>query len=397
MNRTIRYRLHPKTQAKAHQLQATAGACRYVWNHFVSKLQDEYACYGKANYRFYTLGKQFTLFRKHSVPWLQDYSMNIVRGTLQPIEVNYKNFFNGNGGLPKFKGKYTSIPSFPLVSGTFKMSGNSHIHIQKIGTMRINGTHPYLNSKPVSGTVKYECGKWYVYLSYKIAIEDMPNAKPHTLKEVGVDRNVGQITLSDGQVYHTPSLDRLEARKRRYSRIMARRVKGSKRRHVARYRLAKTHQKIAQIRTNWCHQVSRKIADKYDVVYLENLNIKGMSTSAKGTIEDPGKNVKQKSGLNREIQNTCWGKLYQHLSYKSTVIKVPASYTSQRCGKCGHRDKMNRKTQANFTCLSCGHWDNADVNAALNILAFGNGASGRGDSEVTRSVKRQMDTLFSVE
>ena len=122
---------------------------------------------------------------------------------------------------------------------------------------------------------------------------------------------------------------------------------------------------------------------------MEDLDTQDMTASAKGDAENPGQHVQQKAGLNQAILSSGWYKLEQCLSYKSSVVKVPAPYTSQTCSRCGHTDKQNRKTQADFACLSCGHRDNADVNAALNIMAFGNGATGRGDGGVTRSVKRQ--------
>ena len=224
-------------------------------------------------------------------------------------------------------------------------------------------------------------------------------SNPRALKEVGVDRNCGQIALSDGTICRlkNPRLVQLEARKRRYQRMMARRDCGcskTKRKPSNRYMKAKwlhqkTSRKIHQIRDNWLHHVSKEIADRYSVVYVENLNIKSMTVSAKGTIDNPGKNIKQKAGLNKSILKTNWYKLEQYLNYKTNVIKVPAAFTSQRCNKCGHLDKDNRKTQADFKCLACGHRDNADVNAALNILALGNRATGRGDGGGTRSVKRQ--------
>ena len=397
-HRTIRYRLHPQTRAKAHKLAGTAGACRFVWNHFVGKLRDEYICYGRSNYRAFTLYKQFTLLRRYSKQWLQDYSAHIIRASLKSIEKNYKEFFKGNGsGLPKFKKYSRANDSFPLVRGKFRINGK-HLHIEKIGEVLIFGNNPYPDGKPVSGTVKRECGDWYAYIVYEVAVD----SKPRALKEVGIDRNCGQVALSDGKIYYlkNPKLKMLEARKRRYQRMMARRDAGCKKtkrnpsnRYIkARVWYQKTSRKIHQIRNNWEHQVSKEVATKYSLVYLENLNIKGMTASAKGTLEKPGKNVKQKAGLNKAIQNSGWGKLEQMLSYKTNVIKVPAQYTSQRCSKCGHIDKDNRKTQDEFMCLACGHRDNADKNAALNIKASGNGATGRGDGEVTRSKKRQCDT-----
>ena len=120
-----------------------------------------------------------------------------------------------------------------------------------------------------------------------------------------------------------------------------------------------------------------------------------MTASAKGTVEKPGKNVKQKAGLNRVILCTGWHQFEQMLTYKCRqVIKVPAAYTSQRCNACGHTEKDNRKTQEEFKCVACGHKINADYNASANILASGIGAAARGGAYPLGSpMIREMDTL----
>lgn len=194
---------------------------------------------------------------------------------------------------------------------------------------------------------------------------------------LGIDRNVDQIALSTGDIVRTPDVSRLEARRKRYQRMVSRRRKGSNRRSKARHLLAKTSRKIALARRDWCHQVSRRCANTASEVVVEDLSIRSMTRSAKGTREHPGRNVKAKSGLNRSIRGSSWGLLEQALAYKTALTKVPPHRTSQRCHRCGHVDKDNRRSQAGFKCLSCGHEGNADVNAALNILALGTGASGR--------------------
>ena len=399
VHRTIRHRLHPQTRAKHHKLVGMAGACRCVWNHFVGKLRDEYICYGRSNYRAFTLYKQFTLLRRYSKDWLQDYSAHIVRASIKPIELAYKEFFKDRSrGLPKFKKKGNANDSFPLVKGSFKLKGN-HLFIAKVGEVLILGNNPYPDTQAVSGTVKRECGDWYAYLVYEVEVE----SKPRALKVVGVDRNCGQVALSDGTIYNltNPRQELLEARKRRYQRKMERQRKMAKKQGIGiskRYMQTKAqHQrtcaKISHYTNNKLHHISKEIAGKYSLVYLENLNVKGMTASAKGTAETPGKNVKAKSGLNKSILKTNWHKLEQYLNYKTNIVKVPAAFTSQRCNKCGHIDKDNRKTQAKFKCLACGYRDNADVNAALNILASGNGAIGRGGGEVTRPGKRQISAV----
>ena len=105
---------------------------------------------------------------------------------------------------------------------------------------------------------------------------------------------------------------------------------------------------------------------------IEDLNTKGMTRSVKGTVEEPGRNVKQKAGLNREILKSNWGRLERFLDYKAgQVVRVDPAYTSQTCAACGHVGKENRRTQAHFHCKACGHTANADRNAAQNILARG--------------------------
>ncbi len=386
-HKTIRYRLHPQTKTKANKLFALAGARRFIWNHFVEKLQEDYKSYSKCNPSYYTLGLQFTRLRDQ-LPWLQTYSANIVKYSLKPLETCYKKYWKNQGGLPRFHGKYTHPPSISLPQGTFKLNRKS-LYIQKISQIKLSGNNPYPDSKCKTITIKHEAGKWYAYVVYEVETSKLPES----INPVGIDRNVGQITLSDGTRYNLPDTTKLNARKRRYQKMMARRqrlnrkqgIAPSKRYLKAKLLHAKTQQRIVQARTNWCHQTSREIANKYNLTYMENLNTKGMTASAKGTIDKPGKNVKQKAGLNKAILQSGWSKLEQYLDYKTTIIKVPSAYTSQTCNKCGHTDKTNRKTQTKFHCVKCDHRANADLNAALNILASGIGATARGDSAVRRS------------
>ena len=125
--------------------------------------------------------------------------------------------------------------------------------------------------------------------------------------------------------------------------MMARCQQGSNRRARARQLVAKTSRKIANVRADWQHQVSHDLSDpespslQAGTVVVEALNTKAMTKSAKGTKEASGKNVKAKSGLNREILATGWVGLRQKLNYKvARLVTVPAAYTSQTCHQCGH-------------------------------------------------------------
>ena len=419
VHRTVRYRLYPGSSQKHQQLHGTAGACRFVWNHMVGKLRDEYEAWGTCNFYYMStktvptqgLGRTFTILRRYSYPWLQGYSAYIVKSSLQPIETTYKAFFDDlkTGGKlnrkpPQFHGKYATSPSFPINYVSAKVAKSS-LYVQKIGWMKMNGNNPYPDGEFKSGRIRYECGNWYVYLIYEVQAEA---SLPRNIQEVGIDRNIAEgrlAVLSDGTKHPGPNLKRKVARRKRYQRKLARQVKGSHRRKTTKIRLQKAFQAERFARLDWAHHVSKAIALRYDLAYIENLNTKGMTRSAKGTLENPGKNVEAKSKLNRQILASAWGTLELCLNYKAEVRKVHPAYTSQTCHQCGHVDKDNRK-QSVFKCTACGHTDDADVNAALNILAFGNGAAGRGGGDTggasrhSRPGKRQkmgkQDRGFSV-
>ena len=402
VQRTVRYRLYPGSARKNQQLHGTTGACRFVWNHMVRKLRDEYEFGIKPDFRHYSLCQVFTIMRRDdgTTKWLQDYSSKVIRISLKSIETTYREFFKDrevgrklNRKLPRFHDKHTTIPSFPINYQSAKVAGES-LYVQKVGWMKLAGSNPYPDGEFKSGRIRYECGKWYAYLVYEVEAQA---SLPHSIKEVGVDRNVSDgnwAVLSDGTKHPGPDLELKVARRKRYQRKMARQVKGSNRRKITRVRLQKAFQAEHFARLNWAHHASKAIASEYDVAYMEKLNIRGMTRSAKGTKEKPGKHVKSKSGLNRQILASAWGTLELCLNYKLEVRHVNPAYSSQTCHQCGHVDKDSRK-RTDFKCTACGHADDADVNAALNILAFGNGAAGRGGGDTggapchSRPEKRQ--------
>ena len=150
--------------------------------------------------------------------------------------------------------------------------------------------------------------------------------------------NCGQVADSDGVIHRGPDIARLEARRRRYRRRMARQRKNSNRRAVTRMRLRKTQRKLRQARHNWRHHVSRTLANTAHTVVVEDLRTRSMTRSAKGTVDSPGSNVRAKAGLNRSILATGWNQLRAMLEYKAgEVIAVPACETSieTRLGRSG--------------------------------------------------------------
>ena len=137
---------------------------------------------------------------------------------------------------------------------------------------------------------------------------------------------------------------------------------------------------------------SRSRAQSYGTVVIEDLKSKNMTRSNKGTIEAPGRNVRQNSGRNRAILNIGWHQIEQMLSYKAgRLVKVGPRHTSQTCSTCGTQHKTSRKSQAVFECTNCGFHANADINAAVTILMRGNTACSYVESVSRDGLKRLLD------
>ena len=133
------------------------------------------------------------------------------------------------------------------------------------------------------------------------------------------------------------------------------------------------------------------------MVRVENLQLRAMTRSARGTTRNPGRNVRQKAGLNREIMASGWGLLIRRLEDKAPgrVEKISPVFTSQRCSACGHVDAKSRESQARFVCTACSFACNADVNAARNIAA-GHAVTVRGGDGEARPVNREPQLLASL-
>ena len=213
---------------------------------------------------------------------------------------------------------------------------------------------------------------------------------------VGIDRGTRTFGMtSEAEALEIPikKILSLEKKIAKEQRNLSRKTKGSKNFEKQKVQVAKIHQKIVNVRKDSLHKLSHAVAKSHSIVVLENLKIKNMTASAKGTKENPGKNVKAKSGLNRSIMRQGWGEFGRQLSYKlawsgGTFLEVPPHYTSQTCPGCGHVAKENRKNEA-FNCVSCGYSGHADVVGAINILERGRRLSVCG--EVVPRVSKKLN------
>jgi len=220
-------------------------------------------------------------------------------------------------------------------------------------------------------------GRWHI----AFAAIPTPIPAPGTGAVVGVDRGVAvSATLSTGERLHVPVLAGAEQRRLvRLRRRLARCRRGSNRRTKIKAMIAHLAARAKDRRKDWVEKVSTDLARRFDVIRVEHLRVKDMTRSARGTVAEPGRRVRQKAGLNRAILAHAWGLLVSRLEHKAAgrVERVVAAYTSQTCSACGHVARESRESQASFRCVACGFGCNADVNAARNIAA-GRAVTARG-------------------
>jgi transposase len=196
---------------------------------------------------------------------------------------------------------------------------------------------------------------------------------------------------STGERLYCPGLRAKEAERLvRLQRGLARARRGSNRRGRLKSQMARLKTREVDRRKDWAEKTSTDLARRFDLIRVENLRITNMTRSAKGTVAEPGRNARQKAGLNRAILAAGWGLLVQRLEHKAPgrVEKVNAAFTSQTCNACGHVAVENRQSQAAFHCVACGHQANADVNAARNIAA-GHAVTARGGIPSGKPVNRE--------
>jgi putative transposase len=269
------------------------------------------------------------------------------------------------------------------------------VRVPKVGWVRFRW------SRAVSWDVKSyritcdSAGRWHVAFA---AIPD-PIAAPGNGQVVGLDRGViVGAALSTGELLPVPSLaTRQGKRLLRLQRKLARAKRGSNRRSRCKRAIARLRMHGVDRRKDWAEKTSTDIARRFDVIRIEDLQIRNMTRSAKGTLENPGRNVRAKAGLNREIFSSGWGLLARRLEEKAPgrVERIKPAFTSQRCSACGHVDGKSRESQADFRCTACDFACNADVNAARNIAA-GHAVTARGGDGVTRPVNREPQLLLPV-
>lgn len=387
----FRLRLYPDTGhlpvLLLHRQQA-----RSVWNTGLEQRGHAWS----STFRFQRMSvydqKRSLTEARAAIPWLKAGSSVVQQQALFDLERAFQNWWSNptHFGRPSWR-KAGVHESFAVRDLKLRRLNRKwgEILIPKAGWVRFRVTRAWTDL--LTGTSARasldRAGRWWVSITAPQPVFQ----RETTGAIVGLDMGVTHsITTSDGDHYGMPLL--LSPGEKRHQRTlerkMAKQQKGSNRRELTRCKLARIKARETDRRKNWVEQTTTRLVRDHDLIAVEDLRVKNMTRSASGTVEKPGRNVAQKRGLNRAIQNQAWGMCRTRLQNKADaatslceIVAVPPAYTSQRCSNCGHISTENRESQAVFCCTKCGFTCNADVNAGLNIRAAGLVVYGRGGQQ----------------
>ena len=371
------YRLYP-TPGQERQMAQTAGACRFVYNLALEQRRDWYRPGRKFN--FASQCRELTMLRA-GVDWLKAAPVHTLQQALKDLDRAYLNWWAGRAEAPtpRKKGLNDSFRFPDPVSIRVERTGQSsgRIKLPKLGWISLRGWYAVPGTIR-NATVSRRAGQWHVAVQWE---REVLEPVPSTLPAVGIDVGVAVFAaLSDGTNIAPASHGKKALRSlRKAQRNLSRKKRGSANRRKAIRRVARIQTRVANARGDFLHKHSTAIAKNHGMVVVEALKVRGMSASAKGTVAEPGKKVRQKAGLNRAILDQGWGMFRAMLACKladrgGRLVEVPARHTSQTCAECGIVDARNRQDQARFACVGCGHEANADTNAAINILRRADGS-----------------------
>ena len=369
ITKTYKYRLYP-SKNQIETFDKYFGCVRFVYNRFLFKRKKQYQETGKSD-SYYVQAKALTLLKKdEDYSWLKEVNSQVLQCSLRHLESAYTNFFQGRANFPVFK-KKKSKNSFTVPQNVNFENGKLYIPKFKNGIKVVE--HRPLQGKILFATIsKTPTNKYFV----SITVKQDYNSKNPTNQEVGIDLGIKDLVItSNGDKYKNYKFTQKYAKKlKQAQQHLSRKIKGSNRFEKQRLKVALIHEKIANCRSDVLHKISHKLVMQNDIVYLENLNIKGLS----------------RSNLAKNINDCSWGELTRQLHYKGDwddthIHEINRFYPSSKtCHSCGHiMDKMPLDIRK-WICPNCKIEHDRDVNAAINILLEGKREISVGTTDNTR-------------
>ncbi len=364
---------------QVRKMRQFAGMARFVFNRGLALQKERYEA-GEKTLGYAALCKALTGWRNSDdTPWLKDGPIHPLQQSLKDLDRAYANFFAKRADFPRFKKKgLRDSFRYPDPKQITLDQGNRRLYLPKLGWLRFRKSREVLGAVK-NVTVSQSGGRWFVLIQTECEV----TVPAPTGGAVGIDMGVAQFaTLSDGR--HLAPLNSAKKHQvalRKAQQAMSRRTTFSSNWKKAKARVQKIQARIANARRDYLHKVSAMISPsgfqvQHALVVLEDLQVGNMSRSAKGNVEQPGRNVRAKTGLNRSILDQGWYEFRRQLDYKlawrgAHLVVVPPHNTSRTCPECGHVAAENRCSQARFACVECDFEANADHVGAINVLRAG--------------------------
>ncbi|WP_110783801.1 RNA-guided endonuclease InsQ/TnpB family protein [Mycolicibacterium mucogenicum] len=373
-----RYRLYPTREQAAFMLARHSADARYVWNLAVE--QFNWGRAGRSAPGPAARQKQLAQARQ-AFEWLAAGSSSVQQQALRDFDRAVSAYFAGTHRRPTWRRKHLD-EGFCVRDSRVELVNRkwAQLFVPKLGLVKLRLSRPLPAGKLGMARITCRAGRWHVaFPAPQPSIAAGPGRQE---RMVGIDRGVKTtLALSDGTMLRAPVMRRSEQKKLvRLQRQLARCRKGSVRRAKVKARIATLHARVADRRRDWVEKTTTRITATYGVIAIEKLPTRNMVRAPKPK-PDPdneghylANGKAAKAGLNKGIYANCWGAIAQRLDHKTSasgtaLVEVPAAYSSLECRNCGHSVKENRKSQAEFHCVKCGHQDHADIQAANTILA----------------------------
>lgn len=310
------------------------------------------------------LRKQLNAIKREQFPFMMEVTKCAPQIAIKQLGDAYKHFFKGESKYPQFRKKGKN-DRFSLSNDLFKLKNKNNQHfiqIPKLGWVRMKEGLRF-TGKIMSATISTRGEKWFV--SINIELSEAIQPLPKTQQSVGLDLGITHlVTLSDGTKIQAPKpLKNYLKKLRRLNKSLSRKQKGSNNRAKAKAKLSRLYYRISNIRKDFLHKLTTKLIRKFDVICLEDLNVKGMIKNRR---------------LSRAIHDLGFYELKRQLFYKAnqfgkTVKSVERFFPSSKtCSCCGFKLEKLSLSVRKWTCEKCGAEHDRDINASINILNFAN-------------------------
>lgn len=422
--RAYRYALDPTTAQRAH-LARSAGTSRWAFNHalaakvashqvwrtqvdqLVAAGVDEAAARTQVKVptpSAFTVKAAWAVVRVDETrdvdgvcPWWREVGTRVFESAFTDADAAWRNWLESLSGrragrrvgYPRFKKKGRARDSFrvhhDVKAPGIRLIGYRRLLLPKIGEVRLHSTGKTLarlvghgQAVVQSVTVSRAGTRWYASVLCKVVQPGQaPTRAQRARGAVGVDLGVNTLAaLSTGELVANPRhLRKARRRLTLAQRALSRTMKGSARRGRARLVVARRHHQVAEQRATALHTLTKRLATSWSTVAVEDLNVSGMTRSARGTLDKPGTQVRQKGGLNRSLADAAFGELRRQLEYKTRwygsrlVLADRWASTSKTCSACSWRNPNQTLSERTFTCQRCDLVLDRDHNAARNIVA----------------------------